>query len=76
MSESNIGPLARAAVAMIASESAGKALIARSPDYGRLFDPWPEMDALAAALDDAAPGWREMAAAIVATEQPQELADG
>ena len=51
--------LIAAAIALAWSESGTAAKLRGEPDVEALYEPWPEMDELVAALDDARPGWRE-----------------
>ena len=57
------------AIAVAMSEVGTAAVIAGDPRGIVNFDPWPEMDELLAALDEARPGWREHVVAAVVRAQ-------
>lgn len=48
-----------AAIALAWSESGTEAKLRGEPNAEALYEPWPEMDELVAALDLVRPGWRE-----------------
>jgi hypothetical protein len=54
--------LIAAAIALARSDVGVDAMLRGVPDAAERFDPWPAMDELVAALDEAAPGWRERGA--------------
>lgn len=47
-----------AAIALVASEEGAFLTVSGDPRAAE-FEPWPAMDALMAALDEASPGWRD-----------------
>jgi hypothetical protein len=51
--------LIAAAIALAWSEAGTAAKLRGEPDADALYESWPEMDELLAALDEAAAGWRE-----------------
>lgn len=51
--------LIAAAIALTWSEAGSEAKLLGRPEAESLYEPWPEMDELTAALDEAAPGWRD-----------------
>lgn len=57
--------LRAAAIALLLSMSDGRALIAGDDEQRNLYEAWPELDALVAALDAEAPAWRIGAMAMM-----------
>ena len=59
MPDAAVERLIDAAIALAWSEAGTEARLQGEPHAEKIFEAWPEMDELLAALDGARPGWRE-----------------